>query len=331
MALISVIIPAYNAQSTIQETIESVLEQTFTDFELIVVNDGSQDSTLEIISSIQDSRIKVFSYDNAGASAGRNRGFAQSQGKFIAFLDADDLWTKDKLESQLVALQNNPQADIAYSWSDCIDENSQFLRRGGYAKASGNIYPQLLLLDILENGSNPLIHRQAIIDVNGFDESLAAGQDWDFYLRLAINHEFILVPYRHILYRIYNQSMSANVWRLETAGLEVITRAFNQAPASLQYLKKDSVGNLYKYLVVKALEGIPDKKKCRAATSFLWQAIKQDHNLIRQKITFKVLLKAALVTILTSGQASKIFAKFQQTFDTTTIMGYLRLNPSQNI
>lgn len=327
MALISVIIPAYNSQATIQETIESVLEQTFPDFEIIVVNDGSQDSTLEIISRIQDPRLKIFSYANSGASVSRNRGFAQSQGEFIAFLDGDDLWTKDKLESQLTALQNNPQADIAYSWSDCIDENSQFLRRGGYAKANGNIYAQLLLLDILENGSNPLIRRQAVADVDGFDESLLAGQDWDFYLRLAVNHEFILVPHRHIFYRVSNQSMSVNVWRLETAGLEVITRAFNQAPDSLQHLKQDSVGNLYKYLVVKSLEGFPETKRCRSALLFMWKAIQNDPNLLKQKITLKVLLKATLITVLPPQQVIKIFNKFKHLFDTNTIMGYLRLNP----
>lgn len=113
MPTISVIIPVYNGQKTIKETIQSVLNQTFADWELIIVNDGSQDATLEIINSINDYRIKVFSYSNAGVSSSRNRGIDQAQGEFISFLDADDLWTPDKLKEQLKALQENPQAALA--------------------------------------------------------------------------------------------------------------------------------------------------------------------------------------------------------------------------
>ena len=118
MPLISVIIPVYNAEATIKETIDSVLNQTFTNLELIVINDGSKDSSLSIISNIKDSRLKLFSYDNAGVAISRNRGIKKASGKFIAFIDADDLWTSDKLEAQLKALQSNPQAAVAYSWVD---------------------------------------------------------------------------------------------------------------------------------------------------------------------------------------------------------------------
>src|SRR3712207_3352824 len=114
MPLISVIIPVYNGEKTIQETIESVLNQTFPSFELIVINDGSHDSTLDIVSSIKDPRIKVFSYPNAGLSASRNRGISVACGEYVSFIDADDLWTPDKLEAQYKALQANPQAAVAY-------------------------------------------------------------------------------------------------------------------------------------------------------------------------------------------------------------------------
>ena len=97
MCIISVIIPAYNAEKTIRETIESVIKQTFSDWELIVVNDGSQDRTVEVVSQIKDPRIKLFSIPHAGVSASRNRGFDNSVGQFIAFLDADDLWKPEKL------------------------------------------------------------------------------------------------------------------------------------------------------------------------------------------------------------------------------------------
>ncbi|NES72852.1 MAG: glycosyltransferase family 2 protein, partial [Okeania sp. SIO2D1] len=113
MTLISVIIPVYNGEKTIRDTINSVLKQSFADFELIIINDGSTDSTLEVINSFQDHRLKVFSYPNAGQGASRNRGIELAKGEYISFIDADDMWTSDKLEKQLQALQDNPQAGVA--------------------------------------------------------------------------------------------------------------------------------------------------------------------------------------------------------------------------
>ncbi|WRH68471.1 MAG: glycosyltransferase family A protein [Planktothrix sp. GU0601_MAG3] len=152
MAIISVVIPAYNAENTIQETINSVLNQTFEDFEIIVINDGSTDSTLNIVSGINAPRIKIFSYPNSGAAVSRNRGFAVATGEYIALLDADDLWTPNKLESQYQALQTNPQAAVAYSWTDYIDQSGTFLLSGTHQTFNGDVYPQLLVHNFLENG-----------------------------------------------------------------------------------------------------------------------------------------------------------------------------------
>jgi glycosyltransferase involved in cell wall biosynthesis len=238
MPLISVIIPAYNAEKTIKETIESVLNQTFSDFELIVINDGSQDSTLDIVSSISDPRIKVFSYSNSGPQKSRNRGIAIATGDYLAFLDSDDLWTPDKLEAQLKALQENPEAAVAYSWTDYIDEFGAFLYSGSHATETGDVYAKLLVENFLENGSNPLICRNALTKMGGFDESLSASQDWDLYLRLANQYYFTAIPRSQIFYRLSNHSISSNIFRQEKQCLYVIERAFNNAPASLQYLKK---------------------------------------------------------------------------------------------
>src|SRR5919199_2876382 len=236
MPLISVIIPVYNGEKTIRETLESLLNQTFTDFEVLVINDGSQDATLDIVSSIKDPRFKVFSYPNAGPSASRNRGVAMASGEYISFLDADDLWTPDKLEAQLKALQTHPEAALAYSWTDFINESNQFLRRGSYINVTGDVYKHLLLTDFLENGSNPLVRKKALEEVGEFDESLTHGEDWDMWLRLAVHYPFVAVPSPQILYRVYAHSSSFNISKLEAGCLQVINRAFAQAPETLQPL-----------------------------------------------------------------------------------------------
>jgi glycosyltransferase involved in cell wall biosynthesis len=122
---ISVIIPAYNAERTILETIASVQQQTFSNFELIVINDGSTDRTLELLNSLEDPRLKIFSYSNGGLPVARNRGIYHATGEFITFLDADDLWTPDKLELQLTALQQHSEAGVAYSWTHYMDEKGE--------------------------------------------------------------------------------------------------------------------------------------------------------------------------------------------------------------
>ena len=299
MPLISVVIPVYNGEKTIAETIESVLNQSFSNFEIVVINDGSQDSTLDVLSNIQDPRIKIFSYPNAGLSASRNRGFDQSSGEFIAFLDADDLWTPDKLEAQLAALQDNPDAAVAYSWTDFIDETSQFLKPGPHFTISGDVYPELLRGNFLANGSNPLIRRQALIKVGSFDESLPASEDWDMYLRLAARYHFISVPFTQVLYRVSTNSMSSNLFKQEAASLQFIEQAYAQAPESLQHLKKECFGFLYQYLIYKALEGSPGRQKGLKAAKLLWNYIKNApsrHRLLRLK--FSLLLKIMVAILL---------------------------------
>jgi glycosyltransferase involved in cell wall biosynthesis len=307
MPLISVIIPVYNGGNTIRTTIESVLNQTFTNLELIVVNDGSQDSTLAVLNEIQDSRLKVFSFPNAGVSTSRNRGLAQAKGEFISFLDADDLWTPDKLEAQLKALQENPQAAVAYSWSDWIDESGQFLRAGGHITVNGNAYEKLLLRDFVESGSNPLIRRQALDKVGDFDQSVTPAEDWDMWLRLAARYEFVTVPSPQILYRISPNSASFNVWKMEAGSLQVIERHFAQAPDSLKPLKRETLASRYEYLMFKTIEGNLERKKGLTAARFLGQAIRYNPSLLRRvKIMLIVLVKIAAAILLPSQQAQAL-------------------------
>ncbi|MBC1220287.1 glycosyltransferase [Nostoc sp. UCD121] len=302
--LISVIIPAYNSEKTIKETIESVLNQSFRHLELIVINDGSQDSTLEIITKIPDSRIKVFSYPNAGGNVSRNRGLHHAVGKFVSFLDADDIWTPDKLKSQLKALQENVTAKVAYSWTDYIDENGKFILSGKRVKANGNVYENLLINNFLENGSNPLICRKSLIALGGFDESLGAAQDWDMWLRLASKFNFICVPSVQILYRMTPNSVSCNLVRQERFCLQVLKRAYKERPSlgdTTGTTLKDNwnlcMANLYKYLVCKALQKPLNRKKGLEAAIFLCKYFIYDPSRL-QNINFTLKLSLKIITIL---------------------------------
>jgi glycosyltransferase involved in cell wall biosynthesis len=296
---ISVIIPAYNSEKTIGQTIQSVLNQTFTDLELIVINDGSQDSTLEIITQIKDPRIKVFSYSNAGGNISRNRGLQRAVGEFVSFLDADDLWTPDKLQSQLKALQENVTTKVAYSWTDYINTNGEFILSGKRVNVNGNVYENLLLNNFLENGSNPLICRKSLITLDGFDESLSAAQDWDMWLRLASKFDFICVPSVQILYRISANSVSCNLVRQEKSCLQVLERAYKERPSALKHSWNLSLANLYKYLVCKALQKPLNRQKGLTSAIFLWKYFLHDPSRLQNiNFTLKLLLKIVIILIL---------------------------------
>jgi glycosyltransferase involved in cell wall biosynthesis len=312
MPAISVIIPAYNSEKTIQKTINSVLGQNFTDLEVIVINDDSQDSTLDIVSQFNDSRLKIFSYPHGGGSLSRNRGFSHAVGEFVSFLDADDLWTLDKLKCQLEALQRTPTAMVAYSWTDYIDESDRFLCAGTHITANGDVYEQLLIANFLENGSNPLIRREAFSELGGFDESLPAGQDWDMWLRLAARYHFVAVPAVQIFYRVSANSLSSHLLRQEQACLQVLEKACQQRKPVFPDTYSQSVANIYKYLVCKSLQAPLHRQKGFLGAIFLWKFFINDrYRFQRTYFTFKLLFKIMIILILPSSMAMSLLTSIK--------------------
>ena len=273
MPLVSIIVPVYNGASTIRETLDSVLQQSVEDFELIVVDDGSTDNTLEVVASVDDPRLTVFSYPNAGVATTRNRGVTHALAEYVSFIDADDLWTADKLARQLDALESSPNAAVAYSWTDYIDQTGQFVAHDQQVTFSGSVYGELLRRDFLESASNVTIRRQAFLDVGGFDPSLSGAADWDFFLRLAKRYDFVAVPCLGVLYRISDSSMSSNLAMQEQECIAVLERAYQQAPANLQSLKPQSLSQLYQYLSFKAMQGPLSRAKGLTALQYLRKSL----------------------------------------------------------
>lgn len=251
MPKISVIIPAYNAAATILETIDSVLNQTFTDFEVWVIDDGSQDHTKTLVENISDSRVQVMTYPNGGVCVARNRGIALATGELIAFLDADDLWTSDKLEKQYAALQEHPEAGVAYSWTCFMDitdrETPPTFHPPLEYQWTGNVYQNLLVQDFIHSGSNTLIRREAISSVGEFDQTCAGCADWDYWLRLAAQWPFVVVKKCQIFYRRMPGSMSSRAEVMEREALIAMEKAYQAAPPELQHLKTLSFTNFHKY------------------------------------------------------------------------------------
>ncbi|MBW4532799.1 MAG: glycosyltransferase [Pleurocapsa minor HA4230-MV1] len=293
MPIISVIIPAYNSELTIKETIESVQKQTFTDFEIIVIDDGSQDGTIELVKSLVklEPRLKIFCYENAGVAVARNRGIELAQGEFISLLDADDLWTPNKLELQLKALKDYPKAGVAYSWTNPIDEQGKILFLGTRPVWEGNVYGELLQTNFLSNGSNILVRREAIKSIHGFPTDFPVASDWDFYLKLAFKWSFAVVPQYQILYRQRLNSMSSNIEALMQENCAVLERAYQIAPTELQSYRNKSLKNLYLYSAELYLKQRKDVKSINQVGRNLWIAIRFYPFTLFNKNTQRTLIK----------------------------------------
>ena len=296
--LISVVIPAYNAQATLLETIESVRRQTFSDFELLVIDDGSTDETLARAKSVRDPRIRVSSFANRGLAVSRNRGIDQSLGEFLSFIDADDLWTPDKLERQLGALRRHPEAALAYSWTAFLDADGRFLFAKEPSHFEGDVFGELVRHAFIASGSNILVRRDCAVAAGGFDASLEAAQDWDFCLRIAALRPFALVPSYQILYRIGEDSMSADAARIEQSCLRVCERAFARAPTPVPRRRAESLSNVKQYVAFLHLSRVPDPSFPKRAARKLTECIRLHPPTLLTHKTWQLLLTSALLPLL---------------------------------
>ncbi|TAF49778.1 MAG: glycosyltransferase, partial [Oscillatoriales cyanobacterium] len=279
--LVSVVIPVFNGAATIATTIQSVIAQTCPDFEMLVIDDGSTDDTLERVQAIKDDRLWVYSFDNAGVSTSRNRGIQLARGRYCTFLDADDCWTPEKLQAQcdaLVASQSWPSggASVAYSWVDYIDAEGEPLRPGSYLTVNGDVLAHLLLMNFLENGSNLLVTTRLARQVGGFDPAMTPAEDWDYALRLAWVAHFVCVPQAQVLYRLLPLSASAQVDQTESSCCSVLDRAFARLPQVFQALRPDSFANLYRYLTYRTLASAWNPDRCRQALAYIQHVIDLD-------------------------------------------------------
>lgn len=186
MPTVSIIIPAHNAEATLQETIDSVLAQTYPDYELIIVDDGSTDGTAALIDAVKDERVRYLYQANAERSAARNNGISQSLGEYITFLDADDLFLPNKLAVQVAALDADKELGLVAGGNHYIDAHGNII-----GSARGWEWATPLDLDIwLRHSPCWLPHimvRRAWVDrIEGFDTAISHGEDYDWLLRLAV-------------------------------------------------------------------------------------------------------------------------------------------------
>ena len=237
MPKVSVIIPAYNAMAFLPETLESVLNQTFTDLEVLIINDGSPDDIVEWASEIQDSRVKLISQENQGISGARNTGIWSSQGEYLAFLDADDIWEANKLEKQVECLDKNLDVGMVSSWISTIDSNGNLINIYRNYKEGNELKRELFRSNIIFCGSTALVRRMCFEKVGFFERSLSSAADWDMWLRIAIPYSISVIKEPLVRYRRHPNSMSRKQRMMLQEVDRVMERSFQSAPQDFQILK----------------------------------------------------------------------------------------------
>jgi glycosyltransferase involved in cell wall biosynthesis len=248
MPEVSVVIPAYNAARYLGAAVESVLAQTFDDLEVLVVDDGSTDGSADLVADLGP-KVRVIRQPNSGVSSARNRGIAESAGRYLAFLDADDTWLPEKLERQLAALRASPAGRFCYTAFVIADAELQpiELRR---AALSGTARETLLLDGNVVGASTPLCERELLAEAGQFDPSLSQCADWDMWIRVAAHTDFLYLDEPLVNYRQHGTNMSNDPRLLEEDSVEVLERAF-AAPdldPGLAGRRRQAMGRIYMVL-----------------------------------------------------------------------------------
>lgn len=257
--VVSVVIPAYNAAAHLPETIDSVLSQTLSSFEAIVVDDGSTDDTAAIAAAaaLRDRRVRFVRRANGGVGTARNTGIQLARGEFIAPLDADDLWAPRKLEKQVARLEHaGPKAGLVYCWSRNIDRSGRVISWAHPCRIEGRASPALLIGNFPGNASVPLFRTSAVQSVGLYltrdEQNGAQGcEDWDLNLRVAENFELRCVPDYLVSYRRSPCAMSVSVHSMLGSYEATIRRALRRNPQLSPELLLWSRSRFYAYLAGK--------------------------------------------------------------------------------
>jgi glycosyltransferase involved in cell wall biosynthesis len=283
---VSVVIPMYNAAAYLQECLDSVLAQTFRDFEVICVDDGSPDNCAEIVLACNDERVILVQQQNRGLAGARNTGVCCSVGEYVAFLDSDDRWDRRKLEFHVGHLNANPEVGVSYSASQFMDDDSNDMGIGQHPKCD-NVSPQdIFCRNPVGNGSAPVIRRETLNDIEFirpeaghygsmyFDESFRQSEDVECWLRIALSTKwkFSGIPEALTWYRVNGEGLSAN-WRRQLESWErSVENNRNIAPEFIAKWEGLARAYQYRYLARRAVQS----RDSESATTLLGLAYKSN-------------------------------------------------------
>lgn len=279
MTTVSVIIPNYNQAHFLSAAIQSVLHQKYPAHEIIVVDDGSNDASREVVDQFSG-RVRYIRQENRGLAGARNTGIQASAGELIGLLDADDEWAPDFLESMVALAEENPNAPVFYCMAQCMDVNGNDLPQsvGGPPVPYQNLHQYLLRHNFIIP-STVLFRREPIVKAGMFDAALRSCEDWDLWLRLLPNRKLIGSPKSLVRYRVHGSSLSTNVQGMQDATKKVVEKHYGLDDGKFSLWtpeKRRMYGGMYRY---QALTFVQRQENWNAAESSFCKALLIDPSL----------------------------------------------------
>jgi glycosyltransferase involved in cell wall biosynthesis len=222
-ALVSIVIPAFNAERTLEETAASALASSYPHIELIIVDDGSTDATAEIARSLaaRDRRVRLVQRSNGGLPAALNTGFSEARADYVARLDADDVWHPDKLARQMALARRDPDAAFIYTFFRYIDEQGMVVRDGPAPRFPRRALARGIHETIIGTGSSVVLKRSAVAEVGGFNESWRTWEDLLMQLKVSARHPIAFVPEFLVGYRLRSDTLSQNMDEMASVWLQL--------------------------------------------------------------------------------------------------------------
>jgi glycosyltransferase involved in cell wall biosynthesis len=228
--LVSVVIATYNMAAYLPLAVKSALDQTYRNLEILIVDDGSTDRTAEAVAPfLADSRVRYLMQKNGGQAVAKNRGIRDSTGEYVAFLDADDLWTPDKLEVQIPLFAASPAVGVVYSAFAYIDEKGDRLPDIPLKLHRGRVSGPLLIFNFVGFGTS-VVKRECFERLGTFNENLGMGIDYDLWLRFSTRYEFDYIDRPLLYYREWPGQMSRNWNTRYLKGIEIMKSFLRDFP-----------------------------------------------------------------------------------------------------
>lgn len=237
---VSIIMPCYNCEKTIEKTLKSIYDQIYTDFHLHCVNDGSTDQTHEILESYAKTKpnITVYHKHNAGQTLAKNDALKMAKGEFVAFIDSDDLWHPKKLLHQVQLMKDRPKVGLSYTNGFYINETDQQQELIGFSeKLQGQCLEHLILGNAIV-ASSVLVRASCLTQVGIFDERLTACENWELWIRIASVAELAVIDQPFVYYRRHSNNMSHNLDKMRKNRLQVIAKNAGNYQSLLKNHKK---------------------------------------------------------------------------------------------
>jgi glycosyltransferase involved in cell wall biosynthesis len=266
---VSVIIPTYKHQDYVLATLDSVFAQTFMDYEVIVVNDGSPDSTAQLLQPLAAAgRIRYIEQANAGQAAARNRGIAEAQGEFIALLDDDDLWPPDKLEWQVAAMAKNPAAGVIVGTAEVVDTSSG--KRWTKDLSLEITFEELFQGNPIWSPGQTLIRASLLKQLDGLDATVWGADDWDLWFRATKASRIIAENRIALFYMLHATNASKQLCRmLDNSCLVVDIHLLEVANNNRYAMRLIAYQALYHYLGVSLINQAKATAKARRIRALL--------------------------------------------------------------